>query len=87
MKVKMMENFRNKRGLMGCKRSSLNAQGTENPLSHSFLGLEEFPFPIIDPLGPLLVNILFHKWVIDPNWNHMVAIVCLTKDSPNLSRH
>ena len=35
---------------MGCKWSSLNAQGTENPLSHPLLGLEEFPFPIIGPL-------------------------------------
>ena len=51
MKVKKLENFQNKRGLMGCKWSSLNAPGTENPLSHSLLGLEEFPFPIIGPLG------------------------------------
>ena len=45
------ENFQNKRGLKGCKWSSLNAQGIENPLSHPLLGLEEFPFSIIDPLG------------------------------------
>ena len=32
---------------MGCKWSSLNAPGTGNPLSHSVLGLDEFPFPII----------------------------------------
>ena len=36
---------------MGCKWSSLNAPGTENPLSHPFLGLGEFPFPFIGPLG------------------------------------
>merc|ERR1712115_478874 len=51
MKVKMMEIFQNKRGLMGCKWPSLNAQGTENPLSHPILKLDEFPFPIIGPLG------------------------------------
>ena len=49
MKVKKMENFQNKRGLMGCKWSSLNAPGTETPLSHSVLELGEFPFPIIRP--------------------------------------
>ena len=47
MKVKMMENFQNKRGLKECKWSSLNAPGTENPLSHSVLELEEFPFPLL----------------------------------------
>ena len=51
MNVKKMENFQNKRGLKGCKWSSLKAPGTENPLSHPLLGLEEFPFPIIGPLG------------------------------------
>ena len=51
MKVKKLENFQNKKGLMGCKWSSLNAPGTENPLSHPLLGLGEFPFPIIGPLG------------------------------------
>ena len=51
MNVKKMENFKNKMGLKECKWSSLNAQGTENPLPHSLLGLEEFPFPIICPLG------------------------------------
>ena len=28
MKVEKLENFQNKKGLMGCKWSSLNAQGT-----------------------------------------------------------
>ena len=36
---------------MGCKWSNLNVPGTENPLSHPLLGLKEFPFPIIGPLG------------------------------------
>ena len=40
MKVKKMENFQNKSGLMGCIWSSLNAQGTGNPLSHPVLELE-----------------------------------------------
>ena len=51
IKVKKMGNFQNKRGLMGGKWSSLNAPGTENPLSHSLLRLEEFPFPNIGSLG------------------------------------
>ena len=51
IKVKKLENFQNKIGLKGCEWPSLNAPGTENPLSHPFLGLEEFPFPIIGPLG------------------------------------
>ena len=48
---KKMENFQNKRGLKGCKWSSLNAPGTENHLSHPILQLGEFPFLIIGPLG------------------------------------
>ena len=32
---------------MAYKWSSLNAPGTETPLSHSLLGLEEFPFPLL----------------------------------------
>ena len=51
MKVKMMENFQNKMGLKDCKWSSLNDQGTENPLSHPLLGLGELHFPIIGPQG------------------------------------
>ena len=47
MKVKMLEIFKNKRALMQCKWSSLNALGTENPLSHSVLELGEFPFPLL----------------------------------------
>ena len=37
--------------LKGCKWSSLSAPGTETPLSHSILRLDDFPFPIISPLG------------------------------------
>ena len=51
MKMKKMENFHSKKGLKGCKWSSLNAQGAENPLSHLILELGEFPFLIIGPLG------------------------------------
>ena len=51
MKVEKLEKFFNKMGLMGCKWSSLNAPGTETPLSHSVLELGEFPSPIIGPLG------------------------------------
>ena len=34
MKRKKLENFQNKRRLMGCKWSSLNGPGTQTPLSH-----------------------------------------------------
>ena len=44
IKVKQIENCQNKMGLKGCKWSSLNAPGTENPLSHSLLELGDFPF-------------------------------------------
>ena len=57
MKVKKLENFQDKRGLMGCKWSSLNVPSTENPLSHPVLGLEDFPFPIIGPLGVIRISI------------------------------
>ena len=51
MKVKKLEKFCNKSGLKACKWSSLNAQGTQTPLSHPILKLGEFPFPINGPLG------------------------------------
>ena len=51
MKVKKMENFENKMSIKGCKWSSLNAPGTETPLSHPILKLGECPFPIIGSLG------------------------------------
>ena len=41
-----VENLLAQTGSMGCKWSSLNAPGTENPL-----WLEEFPFPIIGLWG------------------------------------
>ena len=37
--------------LNGLQMVQFDAPGTENPLSYSVLKLEEFPFPIIDPLG------------------------------------
>ena len=51
MKVKKLKIFWNQMGVMGCTWSRLNAPGTENPLSHPILKLDEFPFPIISPLG------------------------------------
>ena len=51
MKVKKLKIFCNKMGSKGCNWSSLNAPGTETPLSHPILELREFPFPIIGPLG------------------------------------
>ena len=45
MKVKKLENFQNLKGAKGCKWSSLNSPGTENPLSHAFLEVRDFPFP------------------------------------------
>ena len=51
IKVKKLEKFEYKMGLMDCKWSSLNAPGTENFLSHPILELSEFPSPIIGSLG------------------------------------
>ena len=51
MKVKKLEKFQNKMGLMDCKWSSLNAPGIENLLSHPILELGEFSSPIIGSLG------------------------------------
>ena len=50
MKVKKLEIFENKNGSKACKWSRLNGPGTEISLSHSILELDEFPFPIINPL-------------------------------------
>ena len=36
MKVKKLKKIQNKMGLKGCKWSSLNAPGTETPLSHPY---------------------------------------------------
>ena len=47
MKMKKMETFHIKCGLMGCPRSSLNTPGTGNTQHHPILKLGEFPFPII----------------------------------------
>ena len=51
MKVKKLKIFWDKMGSKGCKWSSLNAQGTGNPLPHPVLELKNLPFPNIGPLG------------------------------------
>ena len=51
MKVKNFEKSKNKRGLKGCKWSTLNAPSAENPLTHPFLELGDFLFPTTDPVG------------------------------------
>ena len=51
MKGKKLKNYQKVKGAKGCKWSSLKAPGTESPLSHPVLKLEEFPFSIISPLG------------------------------------
>ena len=38
IKLRTIENFWDKISLTGCKWSSLNAPGTDTPVSHSFLG-------------------------------------------------
>ena len=38
-------------GSMGCKWPNLNPQGTENPLSHPYWKLQEFPFSHNWPSG------------------------------------
>ena len=45
MKVKKLEISRYIMGSKSCTWSSLNAPGTETPLSHSILRLDDFPVP------------------------------------------
>ena len=47
IKVKKIENCQNKMGLKGCKWSSLNAPGTQTPLSHPFLELDFSLFSLL----------------------------------------
>ena len=42
-----METFQIEIGLEGCKWSSLNVPGTETPLSHPILKLDESPFQLL----------------------------------------
>ena len=49
--MEQIENYLNKMGLMGSKWSSLNAPGTQTPLSHSVLKFANWPFSIIGSLG------------------------------------
>ena len=46
MKLKKLKIFWNKMGLMCCRWSSFNAPGTQTPLSHPILKLDESPFLI-----------------------------------------
>ena len=64
MKVKKIENLQNKRGLKGCKWSNLKPQSTEKPLSHSLLGLEEFPFLHYWPSGVIRIG--------SPAWKYKI---------------
>ena len=64
MKVENLKKYGNKSGLMGCKWSSLNDPGTENPLSHSVLRLEEFPFSHYWPSGVIRNCSPVWKWKI-----------------------
>ena len=47
MKVKKLKIFQHKMGSMSCIWSSLNVPGTETPLSHPILKLDESPFPLL----------------------------------------
>ena len=49
MKVKKLKNFQNKKGLMGCKWSSLNGQGTENPQSLNLVTTEQPESCVYEP--------------------------------------
>ena len=60
MKVKKLKIFWIKIGSMSCKWSSLNGPGTETPLSHPILKLDE-SFPI-------LLALWGHKNFPEQNW-------------------
>ena len=71
LKMWQMENGRNKKGRKGCKGSSLNASGTDFPLSHPFLSWENSLFSLLTlwaGMGKLLMkrnlvtNTVTFKW-------------------------
>ena len=62
MKVKKLEKSGNKSGLMGCKWSSLIAQGAEDPLSHPFLELRNSHFSQNWSSGVIRIGIPVWKW-------------------------
>jgi len=62
---KMVLLYENVRGAKGCKWSSLNAPGTQTPLSHPVLELEEFPFSI---LGLRIISLSF---TATGTWNNL----------------
>ena len=53
-----MEIILNKISLTGCKWSSLNAQGSETPVSHSFLENSILPFPAPAASSPPLSAVI-----------------------------
>ena len=61
MKVKKLLNLENKIGLTGCKWSSLNAQGTQTPLSSPFLELGDFPFLHYWPSGVIRIGLQYES--------------------------
>ena len=69
MKVKKFEKFQNKIGLKCCKWSSLNAPGTETPLSH--------PPPLLPHLSQLLLrwDPLFDLLLFAQRRRHDVEVV------------
>ena len=84
--LKKLEKFQKVRGAKGCKRSSLKAKGIENPLSHPFFKLDEFPFPNIGPLGwvwmpwPLIpINTCLSSFPISVATSHrsINAVICV----------
>ena len=58
---------------MGCKWSSLDAPATENPLSHSVLKFEEFPFHHYWPSGVIRIGLPEWKWKSCKNLETKVA--------------
>ena len=59
-RAKRCGNFWDKISLTGCKWSSLNALGTENPVSHSLLG--ESHFPIFSSCSLLRPSAVIRNW-------------------------
>ena len=62
MKVGKLENFWNKMGLKGCKWSSLNAPGTETPLSHPIFKVGWIPFSHYWTSGVIRIGLPVWKW-------------------------
>ena len=66
MKVKKLEKFQNKMGLKDCKWSSLNAPGTQTPVSFQWLDDSHFPFSSLPLSGVIRIRAVMAPLFLEP---------------------